>query len=98
VFYSYRSGQKMDREEFDTWLETLRKLTEEFVVRNKDAIYSGENYVYLLTENIDILDPGAVQDEIERVNKNIVIFQEDIDTMINSYNKDVEAFNNRYGA
>lgn len=94
MYYASKSGIKMDQGGFKSWLDDLKGQTIEFIKRNKDAIYSGDNYANLINANINNLDYNQAVLEIERVNKNKAIYTSDIQTAINNFNQNVATYNN----
>ncbi len=93
MYYASKSGIKMTRDEFKAWLDDLKGQTIEFIKRNKDAIYSGDNYANLMNANINKMDYNNAVLEIERVNKNKDIMTSDINKSINDYNQNVQIYN-----
>ncbi|CAG0980641.1 hypothetical protein METP1_01754 [Methanosarcinales archaeon] len=94
MYYASKSGTKMSRDEFKGWLDALQAQTTEFIKRNKDAVYSGDNYANLINANINSLNYDQAALEIERVNQNKNIMANDIKITIDKFNQNVEVFNN----
>jgi hypothetical protein len=94
MYYAAKAGTNMNRDEFKGWLDVLKGQTIEFVKRDKDAIYSGDNYANLLNANINSLNYDQAVLEIERVNQNKKIMANDIKKTIDNFNQNVAVYNN----
>lgn len=94
MLYAAKAGVKMDREEFEGWLSSVKLSTEEFVRRNKDAEYSGRNVIDLINKNVySQVDYNNAMKSIETIYENIRIGSSDIDKAINDYNQNVDIYN-----
>jgi hypothetical protein len=99
MLYTAKAGVKMDREEFEGWLSSVKLSTEEFVRRNKDAEYSGRNAIDVINKNVyspDQVDYYNARRFIETIYENIRIGSSDIDHVIDNYNNNVDKYNDAW--
>ncbi len=98
MLYAAKAGVKMDREEFENYLSSVKQSTEEFVNRKRDAEYSGRNVIDLINKNVynRQVDYNNAVRYIETINKNIGIGSSDNNIVIDNYNKNVDTYNDRW--
>lgn len=97
MLYATKAGVKMDREEFEGWLSSVKLSTEEFVKRNRDAEHSGRNAIGLINKNVySQVDYNYAMRSIETIYENIRIGSSDIDKVINNYNTNVDKYNDAW--
>lgn len=94
MLYAAKAGVKMDREEFEGWLSSVKLSTEEFVRRNKDAEHSGRNAIDVINKNVySQVDYNNAMRRNETIYENIRIGSSDIDHVIDNYNNNVDKYN-----
>lgn len=89
MYYASKVATSMSHTEFQSWLETIRSLTVEFINRENNANEAGDKYLKYLA-------PGS--DEYNRVVQNEAVSKDDIGKVKATYDGNVDIYNNQYGS
>ena len=87
MVYAMWAGVQTNCVEYSSWLSQLKIYTDEFIIRNLEAIRSGNNYARVLHLNVNNIDIQKGNYEIDRINVNTQVMYSDIQKAINSYNE-----------
>jgi hypothetical protein len=88
MYYAAKTSTEMSQTEFQSWLGMIRGLTDEFVLRENNAITSGKGYMSYLSKG---------GDEYNRVYRNEITCEDDIKKVKYTYNGNVYIYNQKYG-
>jgi hypothetical protein len=88
MYYAAKTSTSMSQIEFSSWLGTIRGLTQEFILRENNAINSGNEYLDYLPRD---------SDEYNRIINNEATSKEDIKKVLDTYNGNVYIYNQQYG-
>jgi hypothetical protein len=88
MYYAAKTSTEMSQIEFKSWLQTIRGLTDEFILRETIATESGRAY-------LSYLDPHS--SGYDRVLQNEATSRDDIGKVKYTYNGNVYIYNQQYG-
>jgi hypothetical protein len=88
MYYAAKTSTEMSQLEFMSWLQTIKGLTDEFILRENNAAGAGRAYM-------SMLDPHS--SGYDRVLQNEATSRDDVNKVKYTYNGNVYIYNQQYG-